>query len=143
VVVATEIVPADLGIETEEGYLDPTALGFATAATSCDPDRVRALLDRLRAAGLPCRAGPVLTLSTMTGTDARATALYGRHRPIAEAMEGAGVAHVATWWDRPVLELRTMSNLVGRRDRERWRMDEALDTLSRAVAAGFADGAAR
>jgi futalosine hydrolase len=137
-VVATEIVPADLGVETEEGFLDPTALGFATAGATCDPMLVEDAVGRIRAAGLSCAAGPVLTLSAMTGTDDRARQLAARHRPVAEAMEGAGVAHVAAMWRLPVLEIRTISNLVGRREREKWQMTEALAALTTATSAVLA-----
>ena len=77
--------------------------------------------------------GPVLTLSTMTGTAARARELMARHDAIAEAMEGSGVAHVARLHRLPVLELRTISNAVGERDRSGWDMLGALDALTRAA----------
>jgi nucleoside phosphorylase len=51
------------------------------------------------------RTGTVLTVSTVTGTAARAAELRARHpRALAEAMEGFGVAEAAAAHGVPVLE---------------------------------------
>lgn len=82
---------------------------------------------------MTCHAGPILTLSTMTGTDIRADELAAQHpSAVAEAMEGAGVAYVADLHGIPVVEVRAISNIVGRRDRDAWRLEEAFDSLGRA-----------
>ncbi|NEC28318.1 futalosine hydrolase, partial [Streptomyces sp. SID8111] len=72
-----------------------------------------------------------LTVSTVTGTAARAEALRARHpRALAEAMEGFGVAEAAAAQGVPVLEVRAVSNPVGPRDRAAWRIGEALTALT-------------
>ncbi|MFW6241522.1 MAG: hypothetical protein ACOC98_13060, partial [Thermodesulfobacteriota bacterium] len=50
--------------------------------------------------------GPILTVSTVTTSDERAAELFDRFQPVMEAMEGAGVAHVAALYKIPFLELR-------------------------------------
>ena len=50
-------------------------------------------------------------------------------------MEGAGVAAAAARFGVPYAELRSISNVVGPRDRTSWQIDAALLTLGRAVAA--------
>lgn len=74
---------------------------------------------------------PVLTVSTVTGTAARAAGLAARH-PLAgaEAMEGFGVAEAAAAHGLPVLEVRAVSNPVGPRDRDAWRIGDALTALA-------------
>ena len=47
-------------------------------------------------------------------------------------MEGYGVAVAAAMKQLPVLEIRTISNAVGPRDREAWRIREALEALEAA-----------
>jgi futalosine hydrolase len=74
--------------------------------------------------------GDVLTVSTVTGTASTTAALLARHPgAVAEAMEGFGVASAAHQAEAAFVELRTISNLVGPRDREAWRMAEALAKL--------------
>ncbi|MCQ9134509.1 futalosine hydrolase [Streptomyces sp. IBSBF 2807] len=127
-VVADEITAADLGAETADGFLPVTELGFG-AVTHLPP----AALVREAAAAAGARPGVVLTVSTVTGTAARAAALRARHpRALAEAMEGFGVAEAAAAHGTPVLEIRAVSNPVGPRDRAAWRIGEALGALTEA-----------
>ncbi|MFE3872907.1 futalosine hydrolase [Kitasatospora sp. NPDC059146] len=135
-VLASAVVAADLGAETPEGFADVTELGFGTTRHTPPPAVValaeRALADRdVRAV-----TGPVLTVSTVTGSTERAAALAARHPgAAAEAMEGFGVAEAAARFGVPAFELRTVSNPVGPRDRAAWRIGEALAALERAFAA--------
>ncbi|WP_330282692.1 futalosine hydrolase [Streptomyces sp. NBC_00588] len=127
-VVADEITAADLGAETAEGFVPVTELGFGTV-THRPPE---ALVRELSAA-TGARTGAVLTVSTVTGTAARAAALRARHpRALAEAMEGFGVAEAAAAHGVPVLEIRAVSNPVGPRDRAAWRIGDALAALTEA-----------
>jgi futalosine hydrolase len=141
IALATSIVAADLGAMSPERFLDLAALGLdGGAIVDCPPALVATARDRIVAAGLHVAVGAVLTLSTMTGTAERAAELMGAHGGIAEAMEGAGVAHVAALHGLPVLELRAISNEVGLRDRSSWDLAAALTSLGTAAGAVFAPG---
>jgi futalosine hydrolase len=50
-----------------------------------------------------------------------------------EAMEGFGVLRAAALAGIPALELRAISNPVAEADRDRWRVDDALDALRAAL----------
>jgi futalosine hydrolase len=50
-----------------------------------------------------------------------------------EAMEGFGVLRAAALAGVPALELRAVSNPVTEADRDRWRVDDALEALRRAL----------
>ncbi|MFE7300251.1 futalosine hydrolase [Streptomyces sp. NPDC057579] len=126
VVVADAIVAADLGAQTPDGFVPVTELGFGTVAHLPDPVLVAAL-----AAATGGAAGPVVTVSTVTGSAARAAELAERHPGVlVEAMEGFGVAEAAAAHGLPVLEIRTVSNAVGPRDRAAWRIGPALAALT-------------
>ncbi|MGW1889954.1 futalosine hydrolase [Streptomyces sp. NPDC002004] len=126
VVVADAITAADLGAETADGFVPVTELGFGTVT-----HRPPVSLVRAAAAAADCATGEVLTVSTVTGTAARAAALRARHpRALAEAMEGFGVAEAAAAYGCAVLEVRAISNPVGPRDRAAWRIGEALTALT-------------
>ncbi|MFF3096097.1 futalosine hydrolase [Streptomyces cyaneofuscatus] len=127
-VVASDIVAADLGAETPDGFLPVTALGFGRDRFVAPPALVREV-----AAATGAAPGPVLTVSTVTGTAARTAALLAAHPgALAEAMEGFGVAEAAERTGVPVLELRAISNTVGPRDRAAWRIGDALAALTEA-----------
>jgi futalosine hydrolase len=128
-VLADAIVHADLGADSPGGFLPISELGFGADRALPDPGLVA-----LAAARTGAVVGPVLTVSTVTGTDARAAELAARYDPVAEAMEGAGGWAAAEAHGVPILELRAVSNPVGRRDRAAWDLPTALKTLGAAVA---------
>ncbi|MFJ1545005.1 futalosine hydrolase [Streptomyces sp. NPDC088246] len=125
-VVASGIVAADLGAETPEGFVPVTGLGFGRDRFTPPPAQVRDV-----AAATGALTGEILTVSTVTGSAGRAAALLAAHpRAAAEAMEGFGVAEAAERTGVPVLELRAVSNAVGPRDRDAWRIGDALAALT-------------
>lgn len=125
-VIADDIVAADLGAETPEGFLPVTELGFGTVSHRPPKSLVREV-----AAATGGSVGTVLTVSTVTGSAARAAELRARHpRALAEAMEGFGVAEAAGAHGVPVLEIRAVSNPVGPRDRAAWNIGAALAALT-------------
>jgi futalosine hydrolase len=136
IAVASEIVFADLGADTPDGFAAASALGFGTDHYDVAPRLAVELAD--------CTAGhlgTVLTIATVTGTAERAAELARRYPDaVAEGMEGAGVAAAAALHGVPVAEVRAISNPVGPRDRSAWRIAEALDALGSAVAAIAARG---
>ncbi|MCF6093947.1 futalosine hydrolase [Microaerobacter geothermalis] len=132
-VVASEIVAADLGAETPEGFCSLEKLGFGFTRIPVDNSLAIRLVDGLHAAGLPVTIGPILTVSTVTGTAPTALEMASRvPGAAAEAMEGYGVAIAAQDRGLPIVEIRSISNLVGPRDRSSWRIEEALKLLEEA-----------
>ncbi len=113
IAVASAIVFADLGAETDTGFSGVSALGFGTDRYEVAPQLAIELTDRTGG-----RLGTVLTVATVTGTAATADELRGRYPDaVAEGMEGAGVAAAATLHGVPFAEIRAISNAVGPRDR--------------------------
>lgn len=130
-VLSTASIAADLGAESPEGFLPVVDLGFGRNVIDTD----ETLVGRLQAAIGAVRFGPVLTVNTVTGSAARAQELAGRHPDaLVEAMEGYGVACAADAMRTPFAEIRTISNAVGPRDRDAWRIPDALAALAKAAA---------
>ena len=138
IVVATAAVAADLGAQSEQGFLDLLDLGYGAARFAVDGAASAHTAERLSAHGIAARRGPIVTVSTATGTDERAGELAARYDAAAEAMEGAGVAHVATLLGIPFVEIRAISNMVGRRDPLGWDLPAAITALERAMHTLFA-----
>ncbi len=132
-VVADEAVAADLGAETPEGFLTLDELGFGSTRIRTDEGSSARLAKALQEAGLPVVVGPVLTVSSVTGTAATAEERARRvPAAAAEAMEGYGVGVAAQNAGVPFLEIRAVSNPVGPRDRGAWQIGEALERLTEA-----------
>jgi futalosine hydrolase len=126
-VVATDLVAADLGADSPGGFLAMGQLGWAEDAHTVDPRLVKAIAERLG----EVVTGPVVTVSTVTGTHARAGLLAERHGAVAEAMEGWGVLEASRPYGLAVLEVRAVSNRVGLRDTAAWDLPAAFAALAR------------
>jgi futalosine hydrolase len=120
VVCAESETYGDLGAESSEGFLDMQKLGFPVIES--EPP----LFNRLPLDLFPAkRRVPFVTCSTCTGNDAKAAALSARTGGAVESMEGAAIVHVARLMGVKVGEVRGISNMVGDRDRARWRVRES------------------
>ena len=138
VVLADQVIAADQGVMTDEGFSTLRDLGLPGE----DGYAVGNVEHRARLASGPYRllAGDILTLSCMTGTDARASELAARYpRAVAEAMEGYGVieatrrSYERTGRDISFAEIRAISNIIGRRDRSTWNIPLAFGALADAM----------
>lgn len=135
VVVANRMIAADLGAETPDGFLSVDELGFGSSVIVPDEGIVQTLVEKMKSSGIPVHSGSILTVTTGTGSAETTAALTARYSDAAaEGMEGFGVATAAGLWDIPVLEIRTISNAVGPRDRSAWRMKEAFAALETTAA---------
>ncbi|TMW70122.1 futalosine hydrolase [Alteribacter natronophilus] len=130
-VVGSRSVAADLGAETAEGFVPVESLGFGTSSYPCSAE----VAEKLNRAIPGASSGAILTLSTVTGTAETADRLASAYPDaVCEAMEGFGVAAAAEAFSVPFAELRTISNPVGPRDREAWKIKEAFAALTEAGA---------
>jgi futalosine hydrolase len=130
-VLAGRSIAADLGAETPNGFISLDELGFGDS-TMITVDQE--LLTRLRAVLPDALVGDVLTVNTVTGTSDRTARLIKRYpHALAEGMEGYGVACAARLAEIPFAELRTVSNIVGPRDRGSWQIADALEALTKAA----------
>ena len=132
-VIANEIISGDLGAQSEDGFLSLDKLGFGTNHIAAPKSLTTRMYNTLSASSsLKTRVhiGDIITLSTATGTLTTAHELAHRYpNAYAEAMEGYGVAFAANQAGIPVIELRSISNMVGPRQREEWDIPTALRTL--------------
>lgn len=133
VVFGTTAVAPELGAETADGgfvALDALGFGGATELAALAAPWVAAWRQGLAATRETLQA-PILTVNTVTGTANSAAALAARYpSAAAEAMEGFAVATAAHAAGIGFLELRSISNRIGPRDRDSWRIPEALRALT-------------
>jgi futalosine hydrolase len=133
IVVADHLEVADLGAETPNGFLSVDELGFGTATYNVNQSAVDEIYQFLHKSNQLVVKGTVITVSTVTGTKEKAQELTKRIENVtAEAMEGFGVATAAKQFDTPALELRSISNMVGPRNKEEWNIKGALQGLEMA-----------
>jgi futalosine hydrolase len=150
VVIASEVGYADEGAMTPGGFVDISKLGFPlwlggrTEGASCptmvaDPELRARLTEVLRGAmGEGVREGGITTVSMCSGTDGMARDVAARTGAIAEAMEGAAIAHAlgpSAGVAKDFAEIRVVSNTTGDRTGQVWDLGGALEVLSRVARA--------
>jgi futalosine hydrolase len=137
VVVASEMIYAALGAMDGNTFLNLEELGFPILGNTFNTIQA-APQSRDFAALTKAKLGAILTLETVTGSDARALELETLFpNAIGEGMEGAGVAHAALKHGIPGLEIRGISNFVGARDRSSWQIGAALKALHQSLELGW------
>lgn len=130
VVLGTSAVFADEGVPCSDGrFLSCAALGFGmNSRNGTDAFEVSGELVAMLG-GIADQSGTIATVSECSGTDARAAMVVARTGAIAEAMEGAAVALVAARLGVEWCEIRVMSNTTGDRERQLWKIKEAIARL--------------
>jgi futalosine hydrolase len=131
-VLARRSIAADLGADSPDGFISLDDLGFGDSATITVDQH---LLTMLRTGVPDADVGDILTVNTVTGTSERAAWMIEKYPlAVAEGMEGYGVACAAQLAGIPFAELRTVSNIIGPRDRDAWQIADALAALTKAAA---------
>lgn len=72
-----------------------------------------------------------ITVNKVHGNEASILKTNMQFSPQVESMEGAAVFYVAMKMNIPCIQIRSISNYVERRNRESWKIKEALESLTK------------
>ena len=82
---------------------------------------------------LPYKQVKAITVNTIHTNENLIAALQKKWSPDIESMEGAALHYVCQQQQAPYVQLRSISNKVGVRDKAQWRMKEAITNLNEAL----------
>jgi futalosine hydrolase len=146
IAIAKEEIAGDEGVMTLDGFKDTEYIGIPLIKTATSMMytkypasesllklSLQALASYQDAAAAKVHIGAFVTLSTCTGTSARAQELERRYHGLCENMEGAAAAQVSELHGMPWIEVRGISNIVEDRNIEKWNVPKAAETAQRAV----------
>jgi futalosine hydrolase len=122
---------ADAGVEDDNNFLTLPEAGlkgadefpFTNGLLFADTGysiRMKSLVKQVRA----------ITVNTATGSEATRARLIKKFNPDIETMEGATFFYICSREGIPFLALRAISNIVEKRNRDKWNIPLALDNLS-------------
>jgi futalosine hydrolase len=122
---------ADAGIEEGGGFKTLAEAGLA------DPDRFPFKMGRIEAdnkytaeATKKLKAVNAITVNTASGSEKTIERLLKKYNPDIETMEGATFFYICCRENIPFLALRSISNKVEPRNKEKWNIPLALEKLS-------------
>jgi futalosine hydrolase len=118
---------AELGAEDGDSFLTVDELKFpAEHQFVNDAPPVNEALSRL-----PTVSG--ITVNTVHGNERSIAAVVQRFKPQVESMEGAAFMYSCLAHNIPFAQVRAISNMIERRNRQAWKMTEAIDNLAAAA----------
>jgi futalosine hydrolase len=79
--------------------------------------------------GLPLARGA--TVNCITAGREQLGAIAAKYDPDVESMEGAALHYVCLMEEIPFIQVRSISNFVGERDKTLWKMPEAIASLNK------------
>lgn len=121
---------ADLGASSpqkfedvfEMGFIDANQEPFENGKIEC-PD-----LSFVKDYELPEAAG--VSVNNVSGRKEQIEIIQQKYAPQIEVMEGIAVHYACRLNEVPYLEIRAISNMVEVRDKSKWRIKEAIETLN-------------
>jgi futalosine hydrolase len=130
VVSVKEEIPGDLGVMERDRWLTLADLGLT--GPDEPPFRHGRLpnphQDLLEKAGL--HAVPAITVNRITTETTLISQWKDRFTPVVESMEGAAFHYVCLQESIPFLQIRSISNNVGERDKTKWHLHASIEKLN-------------
>jgi futalosine hydrolase len=130
VVFIDEEVFADLGAWKDEGFEDIFDMGFAdrNEMPYTNGMLVNPSTERWTKYSLSFVRGA--TINCISSTDQHVNAIQKKYDPVIESMEGAALHYVCIKENIPFIQLRAVSNYTGDRNKNQWKMKEAIAALN-------------
>jgi futalosine hydrolase len=124
---------AELGAEDDEAFMTIDELQLS--AESVFVNAAPPANDTLR--GLPQVSG--ITVNTVHGNERSIAAVVRLFAPQIESMEGAAFMYACLINNVPFAQVRAVSNIIEKRNREAWNLGEAIGSLGRTAVAILED----
>jgi futalosine hydrolase len=122
---------ADAGIVTSDGFITLEEAGLA------DPDRFPFTGGKILAENKYCsmaldflKPAESITVNSASGSQESIDRILKKYSPDIETMEGATFFYICSREKLPFLALRSISNKVEPRNKDKWNISLALDNLS-------------
>jgi futalosine hydrolase len=130
VVVIEKDYPGDLGVEENGKWKD--LFNLKLEKSNYPPYEKSALpnphVDKLNLLKLKMVTG--ITVNEITTRKERIKQLVKKYEPVTESMEGAALHYACKSTNTPFLQMRTISNYIGERDKSKWMIKESLGNLN-------------
>ncbi|MEO8583177.1 MAG: futalosine hydrolase [Flavitalea sp.] len=121
---------ADLGALENHEFTDVFDLGLIS--TNETPFSNKFLfnphLDQFKKYDLPYVRGA--TVNCISSSPEQVAMLIDKYNPVVESMEGAALHYVCLMENIPFLQLRSISNFAGERNKQHWKIKEAVQNLN-------------
>lgn len=133
VVIVNEESLGDMGVEEDGKWKD--IFDLKLEKSSYHPFERRKLpnpwLSKYNLLKLPEVSG--ITINQISTSKERIQQLIKKYNPVVETMEGAALHYVCREANIPFIQIRAISNYTGERNKENWKMKEAIAHLNQTL----------
>jgi futalosine hydrolase len=133
VVAVSEEILADMGVQEDGKWKD--IFDLKLEKSSYPPYEKRRLpnhsIEKFNLLKLP--EVTAITINEITTNEERIQQLIKKYEPVLETMEGAALHFVCREMNIPFLQLRAVSNYIGERNKENWKIKDAIDNLNQTI----------
>jgi futalosine hydrolase len=77
-----------------------------------------------------CKPVNAITVNEVTTDQTRVEYYQQNYNPFVESMEGAAFHYVCLHEKIPFIQIRSISNFIGERDKSKWKIDESITSLN-------------
>ncbi len=127
VVHVTEDCFADTGVVENARFLNLFDLGLESPNAFPFTDGYIRVLPTFCPPHIPQVRG--ITVNEITSSETRKNMLQQKYAPAIESMEGAAAHFVCAHQNIPCIHLRSISNIVGDRNKNNWQISKAIQSL--------------
>jgi futalosine hydrolase len=135
VVVINEEILGDIGVEEDGNWKD--IFDLKLEKSSYHPFEKRKLpnpwLSKYNLLKLP--EVNAISVNEISTNKQRIEVLSKKYKPTIETMEGAALHYVCRETNIPFLQIRSISNYVGERDKSKWKINHSIEQLNKTVLA--------
>lgn len=129
VVIVKNDIPGSCGVEENDQWQDIFDMNLANKNVFpfCNKSLTNPALPNLNLLGL--REVNAITVDEITTDKNRIARLKNKYDPFLESMEGASLHYCALQYNIPFLQVRGISNYIGERNRQNWKIKEAIQNV--------------
>jgi futalosine hydrolase len=133
IVIVKDEMLGDMGVTEENKWKD--IFDLKLEKSSYPPFEKRKLpnpfLEKFNVLKLP--EVNAVTVNEITTDDNRIQQIIKKYDPVVESMEGAALHYVCREFNTPFIQMRSISNYIGDRDKANWKIKEAIDNLNQTL----------
>lgn len=127
-VLVTEDIFSEQGAEDGEEFLKLDSLGFGNTHQFPYTNQIKSSFE------LPnLKKVKAITVNTVHGNELSISKVIALFKPQIESMEGAAFFYACNKTSTPCIQIRSISNYVERRNREKWNIPMAINSLNTAL----------
>jgi futalosine hydrolase len=115
---------SELGAEDDKRFLSIDDMGFGSQRIS-----VRNLFENQFTSGIPRSNG--ITVNMVHGNEKSIQNIIEKFQPHVESMEGAAFIHAANEFNWRAIQIRAISNVVEKRNKDNWNIGLAVQNLNK------------